>query len=448
MKRKMVVAVLAMTVAMSAVNVQAADLDLGSAPGSAGIDIPIVGVGSSDQSDSISETALSTDDLYPEGTPEEAKPARLASARFLLGSVGLFDYYHSYDALNAIYNSQYASSTTPGAYGDATDINYMPASLQFIDECNGLRAKHGLPTLKVTDYLMACEEADVNWSKDHTAHAKQFYMGENLAWGYSDPFSGWYDKEKALYDSGTTDPEQTGHYLNIIDPSYTTTGFAITDLGTNPYGVTMGQAFHYDGGSEAYTTEEYRRRISDYADYLTGNLFSDVADLTSYYFNAVYWARAKGITNGTGENAFSPDSDCYRGQMVQFLYNMKGKPSVSASASFKDVAATDYFSNAVSWAAENRVTSGTGNGRFSPNGPCTRAQMVQFLYNLAGKPAVTSESGFSDVSADSVYARAITWAKDNHITSGTGDGKFSPNVTCKRGQMAVFLKNYSDNVGI
>ena len=74
--------------------------------------------------------------------------------------------------------------------------------------------------------------------------------------------------------------------------------------------------------------------------------------------------------------------------------------------------------------------------------------MVQFLYNLAGRPEVTSEPGFSDVSSDNIYARAIAWAKDNNITSGTGNGKFSPNVSCKRGQMAVFLKNYVDNIGI
>ncbi|MCI6638854.1 MAG: S-layer homology domain-containing protein [Lachnospiraceae bacterium] len=454
MKRKMVVAALALSIAMSAVNVQAADLDLGSAPGSTGLDITILGTGNpadsgnSSGAGNESETAISEAELYPEGTPEEAKPARLASARLLLGSVGLFDYYHSYDAISAIFQSQYASYTTPGAYGDATDMNYMDPSLQFIDECNGLRAKHGLSALKVTDYLMACEEADVNWSKDNIAHAKQFNMGENLAWGMPDPFSGWYDQEKAAYESGITDPNKIGHYLNIIDPSYGTTGFAITNLGSNPYGVTMGQAFHWSGGSEAYTTKQYRDRIASYFDYLKGTLFKDVINLNNYYFDSVYWAREKGITNGVGDNQFAPDTDCYRGQMVQFLYNMKGKPSFSTSSSFKDVSSNDYFANAVSWAAENGVTSGTGNGKFSPKSPCTRAQMVQFLYNLAGRPEVTSEPAFSDVSANNVYARAIAWAKDNHITNGTGEGKFSPNTNCKRGQMVVFLKNYIDNVGI
>ncbi|MDY2837158.1 MAG: hypothetical protein SOT60_04375, partial [Bilifractor sp.] len=125
MKRKMVVAALALSIAMSAVNVQAADLDLGSAPGSTGLDITILGTGNpadsgnSSGAGNESETAISEAELYPEGTPEEAKPARLASARLLLGSVGLFDYYHSYDAISAIFQSQYASYTTPGAYGDA-----------------------------------------------------------------------------------------------------------------------------------------------------------------------------------------------------------------------------------------------------------------------------------------------------------------------------------------
>lgn len=473
MKRKLVVAALALSIAMSTVTVQAADFDLGSAPGSTGFDITIVGAGNPADSDNtadapaqagtneesdtegltgtddVTESNLDPDELYPEGTPEEAKAARLASARFLLGSVGLFDYYHSTDALNAIFNSTYASYTTPGAYGDATDMNNVYNSLQFIDECNALRAKHGLSALKVTDVLMACEEADVNWSKDNLQHAMQFNMGENLSWGYPDPFTGWYDQEKAAYDSGVTDQQQIGHYLNIIDPSYTTTGFAITQLGSNSYGVTMGQSFHWAGESDAYTTDEYRNRISAYANYLSETLFEDVPNLNSYYFDSVYWAREKSITNGTGNNLYGPDNNCSRGQMVLFLYNMKGKPSISTPASFKDVSSTDYYATAVSWAAENGITSGSGNGKFSPKNPCTRAQMVQFLYNLAGRPEVTtSEPGFSDVSSDNIYARAIAWAKDNNITSGTGNGKFSPNVSCKRGQMAVFLKNHADNIGI
>lgn len=394
------------------------------------------------------ETAFDESTIYSDSTPEEAKAARLAAARASLGTAGMFDYYHDYDAVDALYSSTYASYTSPGTAGDATDLYYILASLDFIDECNKLRAKHNLSALKVTDYLMACEEADVNWSKDNIAHAQQFNMGENLAWGYSDPFAGWYDKEKALYEAGTTDYEQIGHYLNIIEPYYTATGFAITELGSNPYGTTMGQSFGYYAGSDAYTTDEYRQRVEDYGNYLSNTLFTDVADTDKFYFDNVYWARAKQITSGTGNNRFSPDEDCTRGQIVHFIYTLKGKPAVTASVPFTDVYATNFFADAVSWAASNGITSGTGNGKFSPNSACTRGQAVQFLYNLAGRPEVTPGTDFTDVPASHPFARAITWAKENQITGGTGNGRFSPDEKCTRGQIVTFLRKYAEKIGV
>ena len=441
MRRRVAYAALAMALGMSSVTVQAAE--------------PVSGTTSTDTS---LQTVLDESKLYPSGTPEEAKAARLAAARNSLGTVGMFDYYHAENAIDALYNSTYASYTSPGTAYDATDMYYIKASLDFIDECNALRAKHNLSALKVTDYLMACEEADVNWSKHNYEHAQQFNIGENLAWNYSDPFYGWYDVEKAAYESGTTEFSKVGHYLNIINSDYATTGFAISET---DYGVTMEQSFYfgnyyddilgdyfYEDTDTAYTTDEYRKRIDAYESYLADTLFEDVTDTDKFFFDSVYWARQKKVTNGTGKNNFSPYNDCQRGQMVQFLYNLYGSPAVASEVPFSDVDANKYYKDAVSWAAANGITSGTGNGKFSPASPCTREQMVQFLYNMAGKPEVTAEPDFTDVAADSRFAKAIAWAKENKITTGTGNGKFSPKTNCTRGQMVVFLRNYCNNVGI
>ena len=121
----------------------------------------------------------------------------------------------------------------------------MKASLKYIRECNDLRAKEGLPPLKVSDVLMARAQADVDWSDDNLDHAMQFNMGENLAWGYDDPFDGWYTDEKASYDKqkaeGVEHPQGTGHYTNIIEPNYDITGFAVSQNGD--MGITHGQTF-------------------------------------------------------------------------------------------------------------------------------------------------------------------------------------------------------------
>ena len=166
--------------------------------------------------------------------------------------------------------------------------------------------------------------------------------------------------------------------------------------------------------------------------------FRDVKQ-SDYYYDAVQWAAEKGITEGTGANTFSPNASCTRAQMVTFLWRAAGSPAPKSAVNpFKDINANDYYYSAVLWAAENGITSGTGADTFSPTATVTRDQTVTFLYRAAGSPAVSGGS-FSDVAANAYYAKAVAWASQHNITSGTGNGKFSPNAVCTRAQIVTFL---------
>ena len=166
--------------------------------------------------------------------------------------------------------------------------------------------------------------------------------------------------------------------------------------------------------------------------------FRDV-NQSDYYYDAVQWAVEKGITEGTSATTFSPDASCTRAQMVTFLYRAAGSPAPKSTVNpFKDVSSSDYYYNAVLWAIENGITTGVSADRFAPGATVSRAQTVTFLYRANGSPAANGAS-FSDVAADEYYANAVAWAVQNGITTGTGNGKFSPNADCTRGQIVTFL---------
>ena len=166
--------------------------------------------------------------------------------------------------------------------------------------------------------------------------------------------------------------------------------------------------------------------------------FKDVAS-DSYYYEAVQWAVENGITEGTSADTFSPGASCTRAQMVTFLWRAAGSPAPKSAANpFKDISANDYYYEAVLWAVENGITSGTGADTFSPGATVTRGQTVTFLHRAAGSPLAGS-SAFSDVSNSAYYAKAVAWAAENGITSGTGNSKFTPNAACTRGQIVTLL---------
>lgn len=166
-------------------------------------------------------------------------------------------------------------------------------------------------------------------------------------------------------------------------------------------------------------------------------LFADVS-AEEYYYEAVKWASENGVTGGIGENLFGAKLPCTRAQIVTFQWRAAGSPEPKGMSGFVDVSADAYYAKAVAWAVEEGIVSGTSATTFSPDAVCTRAQSVAFLYRAFGEK-VNKAAGFSDVSADAYYADAVAWAVENGVASGIGGGLFAPDQDCARGQIVAFL---------
>lgn len=166
-------------------------------------------------------------------------------------------------------------------------------------------------------------------------------------------------------------------------------------------------------------------------------LFADVS-AEEYYYEAVKWASENGVTGGIGENLFGAKLPCTRAQIVTFLWRAAGSPEPKGMSGFVDVSADAYYAKAVAWAVEQGIASGTSATTFSPDAVCTRAQSVAFLYRAFGT-RTDKAAGFSDVSADAYYADAVAWAVENGVASGIGGGLFAPDQDCARGQIVAFL---------
>ena len=167
------------------------------------------------------------------------------------------------------------------------------------------------------------------------------------------------------------------------------------------------------------------------------NFFYDVPN-DAFFYEAVKWAVKSGVTNGLTETMFGPYEPCTRAQIVTFLWRAAGSPEPKAMSSFADVPASAYYAKAVAWAIENGITTGTGDGKFSPDATCTRAQAVTFLFRIS-KTSADGTPAFSDVATDAYYAEAVKWATDNGITNGISGGLFGPDNDCTRGQIVTFL---------
>ena len=171
-------------------------------------------------------------------------------------------------------------------------------------------------------------------------------------------------------------------------------------------------------------------------------IFVDVP-VDAYYYEAVKWAAEKGITGGIGNGLFGPNQPCTRAQIVTFLWRAAGSPAPKNMSSFADVPADAFYAKAVAWAVENGITGGTGDSKFSPDATCTRAQSVTFLYRAAGSPKVSGSAEFGDVATNAYYADAVAWAAKNGITGGIGGGLFGSGSDCTRAQIVTFLyRNY------
>lgn len=199
------------------------------------------------------------------------------------------------------------------------------------------------------------------------------------------------------------------------------------------------------GAVKSYTFENVRRTHTIEVIFMKANgnpqtgVFVDVAT-GSYYEDAVDWAVENGITKGTDDTHFSPDGICTRAQAVTFLWRAAGSPKPKTNTMpFTDVNAGSYYYDAVLWAVENGITEGTSDTTFSPNATCTRAQIVAFLWRSEKSPAAGSRNPFADVKSTAYYADAVLWAVRENITKGTTNTTFSPDADCTRAQIVTFL---------
>lgn len=174
--------------------------------------------------------------------------------------------------------------------------------------------------------------------------------------------------------------------------------------------------------------------------------FQDVQE-KNWFYDAVLWAVWRDVTAGTSRNVFSPNSACSRAQVVTFLWRAAGEPEPKMLMNpFTDVPAAAYYYKAVLWAVEQGITTGMGNSTFSPQAPCTRGQVVTFLWRAAGMPDNhMAYCPFTDVQDSAFYYKAILWAIESGVTSGTDEGRFEPASTCTRAQVVTFLYNFAAN---
>ena len=197
---------------------------------------------------------------------------------------------------------------------------------------------------------------------------------------------------------------------------------------------------------EDSTAFVYAKENGYYYEIIKKPPFPDVAS-DAYYADAVAWALKSGITTGTSSVTFSPDSTCTRAQVVTFLWRARGsRDPKSNQCPFTDVPADAYYYKAVLWALENNITTGTSPTTFGPDRPCTRAQVVTFQWRSHGAPIIEqSPNPFRDVDPGAYYGNAVRWAVADGITTGTSPDRFSPDATCTRGQIVTFL--YRDLAG-
>jgi len=219
------------------------------------------------------------------------------------------------------------------------------------------------------------------------------------------------------------------------DEGYTLESLTVLDRDGNELKLT-------DKGNGKYTftmpAGEVEIKASFAPEKTAQDFFTDVP-VGSYYEDAVLWAVNNGITDGVGNNLFAPDLPCTRAQIVTFLWRAAGSPEPTALSVFTDVPADAYYAKAVAWAVEKGITGGVGGNKFAPDLTCTRAQAVTFLFRANGSPAISSSATFTDVAAEAYYAQAVAWAAENDVTGGIGGGLFGPDLECTRAQIATFL---------
>ena len=267
--------------------------------------------------------------------------------------------------------------------------------------------------------------------------------GEVELYHKSSSGGGWYDSYYTIKATagtgGSISPSGSVSVREGRDQTFTITpdkSYAVANVKIDGKSI---------GTVKSYTFENVRRTHTIEVIFMKANgnpqtgVFVDVAT-GSYYEDAVDWAVGNGITQGTDDTHFSPDGICTRAQAVAFLWRAAGSPKPETrTMPFTDVPAGSYYYDAVLWAVENDITKGTSDTTFSPNMTCTRAQIVAFLWRSEKSPAAGTANPFADVKSAAYYADAVLWAVKENITRGTTNTTFSPNADCTRAQIVTFL---------
>ena len=286
------------------------------------------------------------------------------------------------------------------------------------------------------------------------ALASNYYVSStaNGVWtvSYSAPYSGGSSSYDPTYSVST--PSKTEHGTVTVSPKNASKGDRVTvtvkpDSGYVLETLTVtdkngNELTLKDKGNGKYTFTMPAGKVEVKATFMEDNsmlnFFYDVPN-NAYFYEAVKWAVKNGITDGVGNNLFAPEQPCTRAQIVTFLWRAAGSPEPKGAASgMTDVVSGSYYEKAVAWAIENGITTGTTTSTFSPDATCTRAQAVTFLAR-ALKAKAASAAEFSDVPTGSYFADAVAWAAANGVTEGIGGGLFGSDNDCTRGQIVTFL---------
>ena len=286
------------------------------------------------------------------------------------------------------------------------------------------------------------------------ALASNYYVSStaNGVWtvSYSAPYSGGSSSYDPTYSVST--PSKTEHGTVTVSPKSASKGDTVTvtvkpDSGYVLETLTVtdkngNELTLKDKGDGKYTFTMPAGKVEVKATFMEDNsmlnFFYDVPN-NAYFYEAVKWAVKNGITTGVGDNLFAPEQPCTRAQIVTFLWRAAGSPEPKGAASgMTDVVSGSYYEKAVAWAIENGITTGTTTSTFSPDATCTRAQAVTFLAR-ALKAKAASAAEFSDVPTGSYFADAVAWAAANGVTEGIGGGLFGSDNDCTRGQIVTFL---------
>ena len=267
--------------------------------------------------------------------------------------------------------------------------------------------------------------------------------GEVELYHKSSSGGGWYDSYYTIKATagtgGSISPSGNVSVREGRDQTFTITpdkGYAVSNVKIDGKSIGAVKSYTFENVSRTHTIEVIFMKANGNPQ--TG-VFVDVAT-GSYYEDAVDWAVGNGITQGTDATHFSPDGICTRAQAVTFLWRAAGSPAPrSRTVPSTDVPAGSYYYDAVLWAVENGITEGTSDTTFSPNMTCTRAQIVAFLWRSEKSPAAGTANPFADVKSTAYYADAVLWAAKEDITKGTTNTTFSPNADCTRSQIVTFL---------